>query len=257
MYGKRLKLCSGALIALLAGCSGENSSVAVDNGGVNNGNGNPGGAGMGYSFNAPSVNSRQTYAVTTIDNSRNTIHQTEQDTTLAVNADGSYVFLHNDPTGDAITVNGTNYTVIPETYTESSSGQHLSFTYTAADGSTAACTFSPHGPGPNFPLTAGQTWTSDYTFACGGNAPVSYTQKGTVAGIESVTVPAGTFTAIKLQSTLTWTDAEGTTHTQSITTWRDTATDIVVKRVTDISYSGVLPANGYPVSITATLSSRS
>jgi hypothetical protein len=54
--------------------------------------------------------------------------------------------------------------------------------------------------------------------------PVSYTQSGSVVDVEAVTVPVGTFTAIKLQSTVTWTSPGGATRTQTVTNWRDVAT---------------------------------
>jgi hypothetical protein len=81
-----------------------------------------------------------------------------------------------------------------------------------------------------------------------GSAPVSYTQQGSVVDVESVTVPAGTFTALKFQSTITWTDADGTNRTQTITNWRDTATLYTLKQQISIAVTGTLPTNGYPVS---------
>jgi hypothetical protein len=63
-----------------------------------------------------------------------------------------------------------------------------------------------------------------------------------------VSVPAGTFNAIKLQSTISWTDAQGTMRTQTITNWRDVLTSVSVKQSVSIAYAGTLPTNGYPVS---------
>jgi hypothetical protein len=72
-----------------------------------------------------------------------------------------------------------------------------------------------------------------------------------------VTVPAATFTAIKLLSTVTWTTSEGTTRTQTITNWRDVATSQSVKQVLSISVSGTLPTTGYAVSRQIQLESTS
>jgi carbohydrate-binding DOMON domain-containing protein len=69
-------------------------------------------------------------------------------------------------------------------------------------------------------------------------APITYSQMGSVIDVELVTVPAGTFSAIKLQSTLTWTDTLGTTRTQTVTNWRDVATSIWVKEEISYAYSG-------------------
>jgi hypothetical protein len=123
----------------------------------------------------------------------------------------------------------------------------LSESYTNASGVAVTCTDTPHGSGPDFPIFLGMTWTLDYTVGYGTQTPVSYTQNGTVVDVESVTVPAGTFTAIKLQSTVLWTDAQGTTRTQSITNWRDVNTLVSVKQSILIAYSGTLPTSGYPV----------
>jgi hypothetical protein len=65
------------------------------------------------------------------------------------------------------------------------------------------------------------------------------------------------FSAVKLQSTLTWTGPDGTTRNEAITTWRDLNTEILVKRVTNIEYSGTALVNGYPVTQTTALKSQS
>ena len=71
---------------------------------------------------------------------------------------------------------------------------------------------------------------------------------GSVVDVESVTVPAGTYSAIKLQSTVTWTNSAGTTRTQTITNWRDVVTSVSVKQEISIAYSGTIPTTGYVVS---------
>jgi hypothetical protein len=68
------------------------------------------------------------------------------------------------------------------------------------------------------------------TMSGGTGNPVSYSQSGPVVDVEAVTVPAGTFVAIKLQSTVTWTGSGGTTRTQTITNWRGLAAAYSVKQ---------------------------
>ena len=51
-----------------------------------------------------------------------------------------------------------------------------------------------------FPLQAGKTWTSRYGASSGGSEFSQLTGTGTVVGIESVTVAAGTFQAYKVDS---------------------------------------------------------
>ena len=221
------------LTALLGGCGGGGDNAA---------------SATTFSFVMPKLNSQRIYNRTIIDNSGNTIDETLSDTVTAVNADGSYVVLAEDPNHDSVTVNGTIYSIVTEAVSVNDSDQDTAYSYTAADGSTTTCTYVPHGGGPDLPLTVGATWTITYNFSCGANLPVAYTQTGTVVDVESVTVPAGTYSAVKLQSTLTWTGPEGTTRTQSITNWRDVNTLLSVKEDISTSYSGTMLINGYPVS---------
>ena len=83
------------------------------------------------------------------------------------------------------------------------------------------------------------------------------TQSGTVVDVESVTVPAGTFTALKLQSTIVWTDNNGTTHTQTSTNWLDTTSFHSVKQSSTYVDTGTPPADGYAVSRQIELQSTS
>jgi hypothetical protein len=135
--------------------------------------------------------------------------------------------------------------------------RELSYSYAPANGTAVTCTVAPHGAGPDYLLTVGKAWALNCAITCGTVTPNSYAQTGSVVGTESVTVPAGTFLAIKLQSTLTWTDPNGTTRTESIGTWRDANTAIVVKRIINIAYSGTALLNGYPVTTTTALQSQS
>ncbi|HEX2790010.1 MAG TPA: hypothetical protein VHN17_06235 [Steroidobacteraceae bacterium] len=212
------------------------------------GSGSASGSSTTYRFVTPVLNSTRTYSETIIDNLNYTIEAGFSDTVTAVNPDGSYVMLSQDPNHETLIVNGTNYSIVTETGQYNSSGQETSYTYVATDGSLVMCTYDPHGDGPDFPLSIGSMWMLGFTFACGSQTPVTYTQDGTVVDLESVTVPAGTYSALKLESTVTWTDLQGTTRTQTITNWRDVSTMISVKQEISIAYSGALPATGYAVS---------
>jgi hypothetical protein len=88
-------------------------------------------------------------------------------------------------------------------------------------------------------------------------AEVSSPQNGTVVDVESVTVAAGTFTALKLQSTVVWTDANGTTRTETVTNWLDTASFHSVKTSETFVLSGTMPTDGYAVSREIELQSMS
>ncbi len=232
---------------VLAGCGGDGGS----------GSGNSSGSGMAYDFVIPVLNSMRTYGETVIDNSNNTIDIGYTQSVTAVNADGTVTELLQSTTGNSTIVNGTNYATITETQNFNAMGQETSYVYTAANGTLVTCTFDPHGDGPDWPLRVGQTWAIDYTLTCGTAAPVTYSQMGSVIDVESVTVPAGTYTAIKLHSTLTWTTSDGTTRTQTIANWRDVATSHSIKQEISITVSGTLPATGYAVSREILLESTS
>lgn len=206
------------------------------------------GSGQAYAFTPPPSASVRRYTETIVDNSSNSIELGYTDTVTGVESNGSYQVDVLDPSGTSVTVNGTPYFIPTEAQNLTASGQLTSETQTLAGGTSITCTYDPHGSGPDFPVKVGQTWNLDCTVTCGNNAPVSYTQNGVVSDVESVAVPAGIFNALKLQSTVTWTDAKGTTHTQTTSNWRDVATSISVKQSSTTTYAGTLPTNGYPVS---------
>jgi hypothetical protein len=233
------------------------TALTACGGGGDGGNGsNTGGTGTQYAFVPPVVNSSRVYAETVVDNSNNTIAIGYMETVLSVAADG-IITEQQQSTSSSATVNGTNYTPLAETQTYNSFGRETEFTYTESNGTPVSCAYSQYAGGPTPPLAAGQTWQIDFTEACNANPAVHFSQTGTVVDVESVTVPAGTFNALKWQVTTVWTDNNGTTHTQTTTNWLDTASFHSVKESITIAYSGTLPVNGYPVSRQIELQSTS
>jgi hypothetical protein len=228
-----------ALTVLMTACNGSNDSAAP----------------MTYDFVAPQVNSQRSYTQTIIDNSDNAIKETYSDTVTTVNSDGSYVVMEEDTTGAPSVVDGTSYSIPTETIDVNAQGRDTSYSYTNASGTLETCTYSPYGPGPAYPVTVDGTWTTQYTVTCGTSGPVSHTQTGAVVDVESVTVPAGTYTAVKLQSTDVWTNADGTTITQTAFNWRDVDTTFSVQRTITRAYSGTLPTTGYEVTAQVVLQS--
>ena len=179
------------------------------------------------------------------------------ETVTSVNSDGSYVYTSQDPTGNSVVVDGTTYAIPTETINSNNNNQSTSYNYVGSGGSTITCTYDPHGNGPDYPLVVGNTWNQQYTLTCGTATPITFSQSGTVSDVESVTVPAGTYTAVKLTSTVSWTTAAGTTISQAITNWRDTQTQKSVKRTIVATYGGTLPSTGYAVDTTTELQSSS
>ena len=227
-------------------------------GGGDGGNGsNTAGTGTQYAFVPPVVNSSRVYTETVVDNSNNTINDIGfMQTVVSVAANG-VITEEQQSTASLPTVNNTNYSATNETQTYNSFGRETGFTYTESDGSPGSCTYVPYAGGPMPPLTVGQTWQLDYTETCNANPAIHYSQTGTVVDVESVTVPGGTFTALKLQSTIVWTDSNGTTHTQTSTNWLDTASFHSVKQASTYVDTGTAPVDGYAVSRQVELQSSS
>jgi hypothetical protein len=224
------------LCLALGGCGGAATPIGTSNQG----------SGPPYAFTAPVANSTRSYTDTVTDNTGNTIDLGFTETVNVVNPDGSFV-VEYQPSSDSIFVNGTNYGGPSETQSYDTSGHEVSYVFTAADASIVTCNLDPHGIGPDFPVRVGATWSIQYALDCTSTPTVTYTQSGTVEDVETVAVPAGTYLALKLQSTLSWTDAGGTTRTESITNWRDVASSVSVKQEITIAYSGALPTTGYAV----------
>jgi len=239
---------SMATLAGLSACGGNGGGLGATN--------TPG-SGTSYAFVPPVVNSSRVYAETIVDNSNNTISIGYMETVLDVAADGTITEQQQSTTGAGNTVNGTDYSVVDETQTYNAFGRETGFEYTESNGNPGSCTYTPYGGGPTPPLTVGQSWQINYSQECNGNPAISYSQQGNVADVENVTVPAGTFTALKLQSTTTWTDAQGTMHTQTTANWLDIATFHSVKQSITLVDSGATPTNGYAVSRQIVLESAS
>ena len=92
------------------------------------------GSSTSYSFVTPVVNATRAYSETITDNANNIIDVGFSDTVTAVNPDGTYVVLSEDPSHQTVIVDGTDYSIVTETQQFNSSGQETSYTYVAADG---------------------------------------------------------------------------------------------------------------------------
>ncbi|AXI03632.1 hypothetical protein HYN46_12805 [Aquirhabdus parva] len=213
-----------------------------------------------YKFVIPAVGLQRVWTRTTIDNASNTINESYTDTVTAATATSFTRSIVDPFTKVAIAFNGVSYGITPHLETLNSSGQELSeqsLDGTTTVGGSGICTFTPNGGGVTFPTTVGATWNMTYSKKCGTNGiPQSFTNSGAVVGVESVTVPAGTFSALKILSTTTYTTSTGTNVIDNTSTWRDVNTGLVVKTFDAYSYSGTLPASGYVTQETTVLQSQ-
>jgi hypothetical protein len=222
-------LCFTTVALTLAGCGGGSSGPPS------------------YGFVTPAMNSQRTYAVTDT-NPTSTSVNTVIRTVTSVNPDGSFSYSETVPGG---TVSGPNF--MPGDYSVDSTGHILRATLNPGTPGAISCTDSPRGSGPVFPLTVGMGWNSTYQsgpvlpvpVVTPGNqiyvitgcsfAAANYTETGSVTDVESITVAAGTFIAVKLKSTISW-DICPAGCTATLTEWRDSSDGQLLKSAATYFY---------------------
>ena len=199
-----------------------------------------------YHFVPPQAGAHLVYADQQVDTLNNTLNRTAVDDVTAVNADGTFAVHEEDPSHNRVVSGAVDQTLYPTDFQYDAAGQVTALT---VNNGTAVrhCTYQGSQGAPAT-LAVGAGWTTQYTETCNGGAGVAYTQNGTLAGIETITVAAGTFSAYKFVSTTTWT-VNGITRTESATRWRDASggDTRTLKMVRAIAYSGGTPVAGSPV----------
>jgi hypothetical protein len=226
-------------LTLIAGCGG----------GGGGGESAAGGQAATYTFVRPKLGTRLVYGEQLVDNRNNTVNRTIVENVTAVNADGSFAVHEEDPSHNQFFSGTVDQTAYPTDYQYNASGQPLSWVVNRGNGVTVSCVISGGLSGAPSTLASGQGWTTSYTQTCGSGTGTAFNQTGTLVGLETVTVPAGTFSAFKFTTTVTMT-ANGTTRTETVTRWRDAsgADSHVLKSTSVFSYSGTAPASGALVS---------
>jgi hypothetical protein len=207
-----------------------------------------------YHFAPPKAGAHLVYGDKLVDTLNNTLNRTAVDDVTAVNADGSFVVHEEDPSHDHIMSGTVDETLYPTDFQYGAAGQVVA---TTVDRGTAVTHCAYQGSeGAPATLAVGASWSVQYTETCDAGAGVTYTQSGTLAGVETITIAAGTFSAYKFVSTTTWT-INGIARTESATRWRDASggDTRTLKMVRSIAYSGGTPAAGSPVTATRELQS--
>jgi hypothetical protein len=207
-----------------------------------------------YAFVTPTLGARDTFTTTDVDDANNTIPGTYEEVVASVNSDGSYTLSQDDPSGSSLTVNGISYRFYPRVLSFDASGHETALAITEPS-ALVSCALVTQAGGHALPWYVGQSWTQILSETCNG-ASTTYSLAGQVASYESVTVPAGTFMALKLVSTQTWTDSSGQQVTETITHWADPSHSLfTVKSIHSYARSGAVPAH-YVASETIELASR-
>jgi hypothetical protein len=207
-----------------------------------------------YHFVPPKAGAYLVYADRQTDTLNNSLNRTVDDSVTAVNADGTFAVHEEDPSHNHFVSGAVDQTLYPTDFQYDAAGR---VTAQTVDRGTAVthCTYQG-GVGAPATLAVGASWNTQYTETCDAGAAVTYTQSGTLAGVETITIAAGTFSAYKFVSTTTWT-VNGITRTESATRWRDASggDTRTLKMVWSIAYSGGTPAAGAPLTSSRELQS--
>ncbi len=239
-----------ALVGLLAGCGGSG-----DGDGGSPAPGQPSQGPTTYTPGTPVAGATDVFKITSVDDSNNTINVGYTQQVQSVSGTHSYVLTQVDPTNVSPIVNGIDYHFDATTLTFDQ-GSESALTDTSATGSVQTCSFALQSGGHPIPWYVGQTFTVATQESCSPGDVRSITESGTVVSLEPVTVAAGTFSALKLQTTEVWTE-NGQTVTEQITHWVDPARwFFTIKTVTTFARSGNVPAHAVTMR-TVELQSRS
>ena len=194
---------------------------------------------------SPVLGQVDTFATVTTDDAANAVNRGYEERVTAAGADGSYTLEQDDPSNFTTTINGITYHYIPtvRTFGPTAGGNvQTGYTETLPSGASK-CTQAFHGAHRAVPMWVGETWSLSYTITCGSTV-TNYTDVGAVDAAESVTVPAGTFTALKMHAAISWTTAAGQNVVEQSTNWVDPAHGFfTLKREVVYQRSGTVPAH--------------
>ncbi|HEY9029558.1 MAG TPA: hypothetical protein VIP05_35045 [Burkholderiaceae bacterium] len=200
----------------------------------------PAPAPQSYDYVAPGVGGSDTWLRTLTDDQGHAVDMQLRVRFTQANPDGTMVWTFDDPTGVDVAQDGLTFRVVPEVEDVSATGGALDYTLTRVDGSTEHCVYGAgNGTGVAAAdaaahrlavlaatraegLVVGKTYTGSFTITCAGQPAITYHSTAIVEGLEDVTVPAGTFHALREQINQDWV-VGGFTNTSSTTMWRDTA----------------------------------
>ncbi len=237
-----------AALSVLGGCGGSDAGDPGD----------PPVQATTYAEVTPPLGSLDSFQTVELDDSGNTVGRGYEERVTAVGADGSYQLTQDDPQNQTVTVDGITYHYDPTVrqYGPTSANNAQSqYTVTLPGGGTATCVYAVQSGEHARPFYVGQSWTTNYTVTC-GTVTTAYVSTGTVAAVESITVPAGTFTTLKETTSSSWTTAAGQKIVEHSDLWMDPSHGFfTVKRVSTYQRSGNVPLH-YVTQETVELQSR-
>lgn len=172
-------------------------------------------------------------------------------TTVDLQADGTHTVEQRD-------VGAGQPGVLIESRTADADDNRVSRRF--ANGTT--CSYTPARQLLSFPLYYGKSWTSDWQYACSAGYREKASAVNTVDDVGSITVPAGTFEALRIRSVISYSESNDNLlvggafgqgrYTQEQTCWWATSIRRVVRCENSYSYLGGAPS-GYLKSLTQEL----
>lgn len=198
-----------------------------------------------YTFVLPTLGQSQTYTMTetNFDKRSATYGYTEAVTQMP--GDGTYQETWT-PSQSSLFFDGTSRGFDIEKDTYDNKGQETQYGHYYNGSLDLTCNYAYANGGQPATLTQGQAWVNTVTSSCGSaGTPSTYTANATFLGMESVTVPAGTFNAYKFQYVITtlYPQTAGASNTQTTTEWRNASpTDTrFLKSHFEYTFSGITP----------------
>ena len=172
-----------AIAVLVAGCAGQQGAAPASGG---NAPAAAPQAASGPTINAPTFTDGDDFAIRLPADTASGL-QLPADLDLVVKHDGDSIMFASKqtPQGDA-----GAFTLVLDTQ----------MCPTQSQANNTVVRYRPCDQSAMFPLQVGKTWTARYGVSTGGGEFVQQTGSGSVVGIESVTVPAGTFQAYRIDS---------------------------------------------------------
>lgn len=222
-----LNIASGLLYLALAGCGGGSNTPAAT------------------LVTSPPVASKIDYQIIDTDNSNNVVSWQLEFKVLSSSVDGGYSasVIGN---GGNTTVNGARYGTVNEVDTYDTSQALVSYKIQGA--TPVTCTYDTPVPPLPFSYPTGTAWpvVASHVACSNGNAFNISRQEGSMIGVEFVTVPAGTFSARKLQYKRVTTNLTTlSVRTEQHTVWYDTVSDRLLQASTDFTYANTNFTSGY------------
>jgi hypothetical protein len=245
---KRISCAGLAVLFLLSACGG-------GGGGADPGATSTSGGGANYTFIPPKAGAHLVYIDKLVDNLNNTLNRSVTDDVTAVGTDGSFSVHEEDPSHNTFVSGATDQTVYPTDFQYNAMAQPTSWVV-SRPAESVRCAITEGGAGAPSPLALGASWNAHWVETCGAGAGTAFTQSGTLAGIETITVAAGTFKAFKFVASTTWT-VNGITRTETSTRWRDASggDTRTLKFESVFTYSGGTPPAGTAMSVSHELQS--